>query len=222
MEIRTFHILRHQYPQCNLVGAPNDVVETVMGNFEDPPQLLGWNIIIQRNQANFITCCNVLNNPAGVRRLASLECLSGGIRRIRMTPFALNCGLEKILVRLCMNADYNGYSLHSPHFYENRAMQYMRGRMYLSADHMHTAYTLLHSQVDAICEKIMMINMNVAPNTREWRETPGIFFDSAQHAMYDSIAYEYIDDTDNLPKIDPSYYPYFASLAEQAYHFNYD
>ena len=219
MEIRTFHILRNQYPNCNLVNAPNQVVERVVGNFGVPPQLLGWNIRIKRDQSNSFTCCTLLHNPASELLIAKLQCLSGAITNIGILNMAENCGLDKILVRLCMNAEYHGYSLHAPAFPDNRAMQYMRGRVPLSDIQMRRGYKMLLGQVDARCEKIMMVNMHVDPNTRHWREVPRIFFNSAQHAMYDAIAYEYIDDIDNLPKITG---PYFASLDEQANHFDYD
>ena len=123
-----------------------------------------------------------------------------------------------------MNAEGNGNSLHARNSNENRAMNYMRGRMFHVDDpKMTLAYHSLLGEAEERCDRIIMVGMNLAPNTREWREAPRMFFDSAQHAMYDSIAYEYIDDFDNSLTIDPSYKgTHFTSLDEQAAHFHYD
>ena len=187
-------------------------------------QILGWNIRITRDQANSITCCNLPNNAHDGLYIAGIQCLAGAIGNLAVTHIARNCGMANILVRLCMNADSNGQSLHAINSNENTAMNYMRSRMFHADDpRMHMAYHLLLGQAEARCDRIMMVQMNLAPNTREWRKVPRMYFDSAQHAMYDSIAYEYIDDFDDSFAIDPSYDgTHFASLDGQADSFHYD
>ena len=204
-------------------NVPKEFVETVVGNVGVPPQLLGWNIRIKRDQSNSITCCNHLRNDASELRIAEVKCFAGEIANVVVKPVAQKCGLDKILVRLCMNAEDNRNSLHARNSNQNRAMNYMRSRLDNIA--LGRAYNSLLSQADARCGRILMVGMNLAPDTREWREIPRTFFDSAQHALYGSIAYEYIDDFDDFLKIDPidpvDGAAKFASLDEQTNSFNF-
>lgn len=227
---RTFQIERQQYPNCMLEKLiPDHSREFVKRVFFDGEQLLGWDIKIRRDPSNSFTCCSsMIRDPGPLLRLAEIQCHPGSIESLIVDPFnAKNCGLEKILVRLCMNADYNGQSQHARDANANRAMEYIRNRIPINYPPLKDAYDMLRQQAESTCGRILMVPMEIAygPGSEEWIELPRIFFDSAKYAMYDSIAYEYtdVDDLGNkFTFIDPSFeYTHFASLAAQADSFRY-